>query len=398
MRSSSWIETAREKREKQDEKKRRGARLVLTNDFLEASKTSSTFQTTGRSSGTNKLPAADASADVAVFRFTLGVPGLDDAQVPRIIGALALLGLAANRVFGEGSFAAPVPPSQARAEAVAAVLALACAALPAVESFIADAEPGRGREAAASLPGSVQAFRVAAAPASSKRSSQGGGGGGEKGEGEESGSSLSPPSSSSPSLRDDEAAAELAWSSYALLRNANCCTVVVLALERGGERARARALAVRGALPPAVARDGDPLSAAAAAFSSSPLSPASSPSASASSSSLFAAVERGEALYVSDASSLSSGGGGGGPWGVLPPGAGCALAQPIFAPLKDGYGDGDGGDSGPKYVVVGLLLLAGDRPRALSVRDRAWARAVARKLSRVVVAGGGGGRGRGGSE
>ena len=147
--------------------------------------------------------------------------------MPRIIGALALAGLAANGLFGGAGGAAGgggAPPSQGRAEAAAALLALACVALPAVGGFIADAEPGRGRGAAAALPGSVQAFRVAASGGGG--AGRGGGGGGE--------GPRPPPASPPPSLPSDgggdAAAAELAWSSYALLRNANCCTVVVLAV------------------------------------------------------------------------------------------------------------------------------------------------------------------------
>ena len=336
--------------------------------------TSSTHLDLPQTGRANKPPAADAAADVAVFRFTLGIPGLDDAQVPRIIGALALAGLAANRVFGGGIAGALPAASQGRAEAAAAVLALACVALPSIEALIADAEPGRGRGAVAALPGTAQAFRVASA-------------GGERKEGEGGGEG------SQSSLQEDggAAAAELAWSSYALLRNANCCTVVVLAIDddddekSGGRKAGTRALAVRGALPPAVARAADPLAAAAAAFSSS-----------SSSSSLFAAAERGEAFYVSDASSMTSAGsdggaGGRGPWGVLPPGAGCALAQPIHSSACSeatggaAEGGGGGGHGSERGKLVGLLLLAGDRPRALSVRDRAWARSVARKLSPVVA-------------
>ena len=153
---------------------------------------------------------------------------------------------------------------------------------------------------------------------------------------------------------------------------------------------------VRGALPPAVAGASDPLSAAAAAFSSpSSSSSSSSPSPSPSpATALLAEIEeRGESLYVSDASSMSVSGGGG-PWGVVPRGAGCALAQPIFrassSSEETGAAKGEDGRNGKngrenKGRLVGLLLLAGDRPRALSVRDRAWARSVARKLSPVVV-------------
>ena len=39
--------------------------------------------------------------DFAVFRFTLGIPGFDDADIPRILGGLAIVLLVANHVFSE---------------------------------------------------------------------------------------------------------------------------------------------------------------------------------------------------------------------------------------------------------------------------------------------------------
>lgn len=38
--------------------------------------------------------------DIAVFRFTLGIPGFDDALIPRIVGAVGAAGLLLNHIFG----------------------------------------------------------------------------------------------------------------------------------------------------------------------------------------------------------------------------------------------------------------------------------------------------------
>ena len=40
---------------------------------------------------------------MAVFRFTLGIPGFDDALIPRAVGALGAAALVANHVLGAGS-------------------------------------------------------------------------------------------------------------------------------------------------------------------------------------------------------------------------------------------------------------------------------------------------------
>jgi hypothetical protein len=44
--------------------------------------------------------AVDEGLEVAVFRFTLGIPGFDDAYLPRVVGALGLGLLAVNHVLG----------------------------------------------------------------------------------------------------------------------------------------------------------------------------------------------------------------------------------------------------------------------------------------------------------
>ena len=47
--------------------------------------------------------AGSNEPDLAVFRFTLGIPGFDDANIPRVIGVLCLLLLVLNHIFGSSS-------------------------------------------------------------------------------------------------------------------------------------------------------------------------------------------------------------------------------------------------------------------------------------------------------
>lgn len=42
----------------------------------------------------------DESVDVAIFRFTLGIPGFDDDLVPRVVGFLCAALLAGNHWLG----------------------------------------------------------------------------------------------------------------------------------------------------------------------------------------------------------------------------------------------------------------------------------------------------------
>ena len=37
---------------------------------------------------------------MAVFRFTLGIPGFDDTLIPRVVGSLGILVLVANHLLG----------------------------------------------------------------------------------------------------------------------------------------------------------------------------------------------------------------------------------------------------------------------------------------------------------
>ena len=49
--------------------------------------------------------AGSNEPDLAVFRFTLGIPGFDDANIPRVIGVLCLLLLVLNHALGSSSLA-----------------------------------------------------------------------------------------------------------------------------------------------------------------------------------------------------------------------------------------------------------------------------------------------------
>ncbi|KAK9822186.1 hypothetical protein WJX81_008371 [Elliptochloris bilobata] len=205
-------------------------------------------------------------ADVAVFRFTLGIPGFDDAQIPRVVGAVGAALLAANHVCAAGK----PSPAQSRAEALGAVLAAVACVTPALEARLREAVPGRGRAAGGTAGGTPAAQLFALAPGLPQDAKQ-----------------------------------ELAWASYALLRNTNASALLLV---YGG-----RAWLARGAVGAAAAGVADGSAALAA---------------------LGQAVE--------------------------------------FAAQHS-----------PELRGGGLLMLAADRPRALSARERMWAAAVAAKLATV---------------
>ncbi len=52
----------------------------------------------------------DEDIDVAVFRFTLGIPGFEDRLIPRVVGVAIGALLAINHVLG----AQPTPDAQVR--------------------------------------------------------------------------------------------------------------------------------------------------------------------------------------------------------------------------------------------------------------------------------------------
>jgi len=277
------------------------------------------------------------------------------------VGALGAAGLAANHLLGGGG---PASASQDRAEALGAGLAAACIVTPSVEARLKEAAPGRGRGAAASLAGAAPVFAVAggnAPPAADAPAAPPVAGG-------------APAAAAAPS-DPPPLAAELAWASYALLRNTNAASVAVAVRRRGSEEEGGggggwEGLLARGSFPAAAAGGGGPLAAVgrgAAALAAEP--------------SLAGAFGGGDPApaWLPD-----RGGGLGGPaWaGLAPPGAGCALVCPLLAappPLAS-----SSPSSAAAAVVRGVLILVGDRPRGLSPRDRAWARAVAAKIGAAL--------------
>ena len=122
--------------------------------------------------------------DVAVFRFTLGIPGFDDALIPRFVGVLGLLLLLVNHVLNQSAYAvgqvghySPSPARvciwiqaglqdeghcvQVRAEVLGAGLATLCILTPTVETRLREVAPGRGRKATSGdLEGAVQLFKL----------------------------------------------------------------------------------------------------------------------------------------------------------------------------------------------------------------------------------------------
>jgi hypothetical protein len=71
--------------------------------------------------------AVEDEDEFAIFRFTLGIPGFDDEDIPRVVGALGALGLCANR-FAAGIDGAS--DALARSEFVGVGLCIACALAP----------------------------------------------------------------------------------------------------------------------------------------------------------------------------------------------------------------------------------------------------------------------------
>ena len=119
--------------------------------------------------------------ELAVFRFTLGIPGFDDSLIPRIIGASSLLLLLANSVLSNSPYTTSqvslylcVSPCssfplctryqgqlQACAELLSIFLAGCCIAVPTIDARLQEAAPGRGRRhSGAEVEGSTQCFQL----------------------------------------------------------------------------------------------------------------------------------------------------------------------------------------------------------------------------------------------
>lgn len=258
--------------------------------------------------------------DFSVFRFTLGIPGFKDRLVPRVVGLLGLTLLAANHVLG----ANPAPEAQVRAEYLGAALAAVAFLAPDIEARLAEVQPGRGRAAAAgAVKGGANAFALTAD-------------------------------------LPDEQRKELAWASFALLKNTNSCSVLVW---KGG-----KALMARGQVAESLAAAGSAqgilqeLTQAAARMQASPK--------------LAAVVAGSEAgAYFQDAGSMAAAGMAS--WGWVPEGAASAVVQRL-EPVSGAASSRSSSSAGNED---GLLVVLCDRPRALSTREKQWVAAVAAKLA-----------------
>ena len=249
--------------------------------------------------------------DIAVFRFTLGIPGFDDALIPRVAGALGAALLVINHLLADGDPSA----AQGRAELLGAALAGVAVATPALEARLLEAQPGRGRQAAeGEVQGSSNVFAL----------SEG---------------------------LSEAAKRELAWASYALLRNANVCALAVVW--------QGQAVMCRGLVGAQVAAGGGAVSLGAATVAWQQQQQQQQLGST--------------ALYCAERGDIAQQGLDG--CAIVPAGARSLLVQPLQPFALEGEAGG-----GPR----GALLLISERERALSAKERAWAAALAAKLHAVL--------------
>mmetsp|Transcript_35845 Transcript_35845/g.91580 ORF Transcript_35845/g.91580 Transcript_35845/m.91580 type:complete len:304 (+) Transcript_35845:727-1638(+) len=239
----------------------------------------------------------DEELELAVFRFTLGIPGFDDALIPRVVGLLGGALLAVNHMSGSGD-------AQARTEALGLTLAALGILTPSIEARLKDMDPRRGRKPQAeSIAGSANFFGIA------------------------------------PDLAET-AKRDLAWASFALLKNTNTAGVMVVGPGR-------QVLLARGAM------------------GAGPGQPPSLPSLSeAAGTAPSAALLDGGRAYLRDAAAIYEAGGQQCAW--LPGGA----ASLLLLPLGE----------------AGVLCLWSERARALSRKEQQWAAAIAVKLEGYLPA------------
>lgn len=130
----------------------------------------------------------DDDIELAVFRFTLGIPGFDDSLIPRVVGLLGSFLILINHILSPQ----PVSDPQTRTEAIGAFLSAVAIAAPTLQKRLEELQPNKGRKApATSVDGASNVFAI--------------------------------DKSVSENIQQ-----ELAWSSYALLKNANICGMCIL--------------------------------------------------------------------------------------------------------------------------------------------------------------------------
>lgn len=247
--------------------------------------------------------AGDDDMELAVFRFTLGIPGFDDALIPRVVGILGGALLLLNHIMS----VQPVSGAQTRVEVLGAALAAIAIASPSLQRRLDELKPGRGRQApAAQVDGGTNVFAIAD----------------QLGEG---------------------AQRDLAWASYAILRNANACGVFVVH--------QGRVQMCRGVLGSEVDAQtpGETLKKATQAWQC--IQPKSG---------YF--EDRGQLVRQSFRECA-----------LLPSGTGSVFVVPL-APL----GGGNAGDGGS------FLVLVSERERSLSRKEQLWAQGVAARVEAAL--------------
>ncbi|KAG6549458.1 hypothetical protein Mapa_008993 [Marchantia paleacea] len=125
--------------------------------------------------------AGDGDLDISVFRFTLGIPGFDDSDLPRVLGISFGGLLVLNHAFSLSSMTA----AQLRSEAVGLFLAAVSISLPAINRQL-----NGGRSSSAVDPNEKKVFALADGLSDSRRQ-------------------------------------ELAWASYTLLRNSDSTACLI---------------------------------------------------------------------------------------------------------------------------------------------------------------------------
>ena len=129
---------------------------------------------------------AEGDVELAVFRFTLGIPGFDDALIPRVVGVVGIALLLLNHVLS-----VEAGSSQNVTETIGMVLAGVGIAAPTLQKRIEDLTPGKGRRMALeNLEGSTNVFAITEA-------------------------------------LSEEQKREAAWASFAIIKNANVCGMFV---------------------------------------------------------------------------------------------------------------------------------------------------------------------------
>lgn len=221
----------------------------------------------------------DSDVDVAVFRFTLGIPGFDDKYVPRIVGAVGAALLVINHLISTQD----LQDAQERTEYLAVFLAAVLIIAPDIEDRLREVLPGRGkRKAAGPVQGADSVFW------------------------------LNPDAG-------DAVQKELAWASFSVLKNTNACGVVVF-----GEDGKA--LLARGALRAMPTTPTDPL-------------PSQQQRLASLSQDAVAATAGAGVRWLADRAAMSSGGLSGKAW--VPEGWQSALLVPFGG--QGGGGGGDKG-------------------------------------------------------